>query len=576
MIDLAVIERLAVDPPAPTAMASAPEWVETLMSRATAAEACAIVEHHFGALPLIERFFDHAEVPLAAVKSGVKLGALGLFTPTPDHGWGSAVIAGQPGGGMLRLRGEVRVSSRASVGSVVLVRLSDKDQRLVWLDHEAPGVEPRRSRTGGSPTASAPWWLAVEGAAIAEAHVSRPVTLVPAAELYERLERYVSVWALIALECARRTVRALRCAARTTRSPGQPEAFSASQLVAMDLAEVEIETELATAAARRHFARAAPHPSGLALALSSARALGAVAAKASELRDHLGLTIDGPLADVSAGTLTAHVGGAPMLENELGRALALGLVRDSPTMTLALVGYGKMGHAVDELAQARGLDVVERFVRDRPLRSDERTRRRLAGATLLDFSTADTVLDTVETAAQLSLNVVIGTTGWRDRIDDVRQVVETSGIGVVYAANFSVGVNVFYGLVDEAARKLAAIDGYDPFILDWHHRFKQDSPSGTALEIQRRIARHYGARVVPIASQRAGYMPSLHSVGFDSEADTIHLEHRSKNRQGLAEGALLAAQWIAGRSGFHEFREVLDTLLHAVEPQRATTIRYKQ
>src|SRR5436189_6411237 len=90
------------------------------------------------------------------------------------------------------------------------------------------------------------------------------------------------------------------------------------------------------------------------------------------------------------------------------------LVSDSSTMKLALVGYGKMGRAVDELAAVRGLEVVDRYVRDRPLRADERTRHRLAGVTLIDFSVADAVLDTVETAARLSLNVVIGTTGWRD------------------------------------------------------------------------------------------------------------------------------------------------------------------
>jgi 4-hydroxy-tetrahydrodipicolinate reductase len=232
-------------------------------------------------------------------------------------------------------------------------------------------------------------------------------------------------------------------------------------------------------------------------------------------------------------------------------------------MKLALVGYGKMGRAVDELAPANGFDVLERFGREGPLRCDELTRRRLAGATLIDFSTADAVLDTVKTAVQLSLNVVIGTTGWLERIDDVRRLVETSGIGVVYAPNFSVGVNVFYRLVDEAARLLSAIDGYDPFILDWHHRFKKDSPSGTALEIQNRMARHYGERLVPITSQRAGYVPSLHAVGFDSEADTIHMEHRTRSRRGLAEGALLAATWIASHPGFHDFREVLDSVLES-------------
>ncbi len=232
------------------------------------------------------------------------------------------------------------------------------------------------------------------------------------------------------------------------------------------------------------------------------------------------------------------------------------------TARVALVGYGKMGRAVEELAAARGIEVAERFSRSRPLAAGPATRRALSGVTvLIDFSVPEAVAGTARAAAELSLPLVIGTTGWQDRLDEVRAAAAHGGIGVVRAANFSLGVNVFYRLAEQAARLLAALDGYDPFIHDWHHRFKLDSPSGTALEIQRRMARHYGERQVPITCQRAGYVPSTHWVGFDSAADTIQLEHRARNRQGLAEGALLAARWIAGRSGFHEFDEVLDDLL---------------
>jgi 4-hydroxy-tetrahydrodipicolinate reductase len=233
-------------------------------------------------------------------------------------------------------------------------------------------------------------------------------------------------------------------------------------------------------------------------------------------------------------------------------------------MKVALVGYGKMGRVVEELAAEKGLEVVGRFTRSRPLRSalaGEEERRALAGAVLVDFSVPEAVADTVGVAAELSLPMVIGTTGWQDRLGEVRAAVEGSGIGVVHASNFSVGVNVFYRVAEQAAKILAGLDAYDPFITDWHHRFKQDAPSGTALEIRRRMARYYGAREVPITSIRAGYVPSVHAVGFDSAADTIHLEHRARNRNGLAEGALLAARWISGRPGFHPFADVLDDLL---------------
>lgn len=230
-------------------------------------------------------------------------------------------------------------------------------------------------------------------------------------------------------------------------------------------------------------------------------------------------------------------------------------------MKIALVGYGKMGRVVEEVASAKGIEIVDRFTRQRPLHADA-LHTALAGATLVDFSVPEAVPETARAAAALSLPLVIGTTGWNDRIEEVRNMIEGADVGAVQASNFSLGVNVFYRLAEQAAKMLAAFD-YDPFILDWHHRFKQDAPSGTAIEIRRRMARHYGEREVPIACQRAGYVPSEHSVGFDSQADTLHLQHRARNRQGFAEGALLAAGWIAGRKGFHSFQEVLDDLLPA-------------
>ena len=228
-------------------------------------------------------------------------------------------------------------------------------------------------------------------------------------------------------------------------------------------------------------------------------------------------------------------------------------------MRIALVGYGNMGRVVEEVAAAKGVEVAERFTRQRPLRAGSG----LAGVTLVDFSVPEAVPETARAAAALALPLVIGTTGWHDRLDEVRATIESSSAGAVRASNFSLGVNVFYRLAERAAKILSAVDGYDPFIHDWHHRFKKDSPSGTALEIRRRMARHYGEREVPISCQRAGYVPSEHSVGFDSPADTIHLQHRARNRRGFAEGALLAARWIAGRRGFHDFQEVLDDVLPA-------------
>lgn len=233
-------------------------------------------------------------------------------------------------------------------------------------------------------------------------------------------------------------------------------------------------------------------------------------------------------------------------------------------MKIALVGYGNMGKVVEEVAAAKGIEIVERFSRRHLLAADGATRQALRGVTaLVDFSEPEAVTGTVRAAAELALPLVIGTTGWLERIDAVREAALGSAIGVVYGANFSLGVNVFYRLAEQAARLLAGFAGYDPFIQDWHHRAKRDSPSGTALELRRRMARHLGAREVPITCRRAGYVPSEHAVGFDSAADTILIEHRARNRQGFAEGALLAAQWISGRSGFYDFQAVLADVLPA-------------
>lgn len=231
-------------------------------------------------------------------------------------------------------------------------------------------------------------------------------------------------------------------------------------------------------------------------------------------------------------------------------------------MRIALVGHGKMGRVVDELAAAQGVEVADRFTSRRPLRAGAADR--LAGVdALIDFSAPEAVEETVRAAADLGLPLVIGTTGWHDRLDRVRALADGAGLGVIHASNFSLGVNIFYRLVEQAARIFSALDGYDPFIHDWHHRFKKDSPSGTALEIRRRMALSYGDREVPITCRRAGYVPSEHAVGFDSAGDTVHLEHRARNRQGFADGALLAARWLPGRAGFYDFREVLRDILRA-------------
>jgi len=131
-------------------------------------------------------------------------------------------------------------------------------------------------------------------------------------------------------------------------------------------------------------------------------------------------------------------------------------------------------------------------------------------------------------------------------------------VGMVYAANFSIGVNLFYRLARAAAEIFAPFPMYDPFLTEAHHKMKKDAPSGTALEIKRQIQPCFGERDVPVASVRAGYIPGVHELGFDSEADTVLLRHTARGRQGYAEGALHAARWVVGKKGFYSFAEVLE------------------
>jgi len=227
-------------------------------------------------------------------------------------------------------------------------------------------------------------------------------------------------------------------------------------------------------------------------------------------------------------------------------------------MKIALIGYGKMGRLVEEVARRQNIETVARFDGTHLLLADEETRRLTANvAAFIDFSVPSAVLENIRQAAALSMNLVIGTTGWHDNLDEAKKIVESSGIGLVYGSNFSLGVNLFYQIVEHAAKLFSSFETYDPFLEEAHHKFKKDAPSGTALVLKKIVAENYEKREVSVTSIRAGYIPGTHVVSFDSAVDTIRLEHTARNREGFAEGALLAAKWIAGKKGLFEFRELL-------------------
>jgi len=234
-------------------------------------------------------------------------------------------------------------------------------------------------------------------------------------------------------------------------------------------------------------------------------------------------------------------------------------------MKIAFLGAGAMGRAVQELARVQGHSngVVIR-ASEAGLDAGALAQRLEGHDAAIDFSVGAAVPTHVAAAMRARVPIVVGTTGWQNTEPIVRSQVEQGGGALLYGANFSVGVNLFYRLVDRAG-KLFGAAGYDAFIEEAHHQRKKDAPSGTALELRRLLAQHVG-REVPIASTRAGHIPGIHRVGFDGPADGIVLTHESRSRDGFAAGALLGAQWLVGRKGVYAFADVLDDMLKTRRP----------
>lgn len=235
-------------------------------------------------------------------------------------------------------------------------------------------------------------------------------------------------------------------------------------------------------------------------------------------------------------------------------------------LKVALVGYGKMGREAEAVLRERGHSPVPVLLGS-PFP---------AGCAVgIDFTRGDDVPKNVKAALAAGAKYVIGTTGWDESRVEVQKLVDKHRGGVVHAANFSLGVNLFYRVVRDAASILARLPDYDPYVSERHHRQKKDAPSGTARALAQIVERAYGGKRKPaeqlqgalpkdafhVVALRAGGIVGEHTVGFDSGGDEILLEHRARSRRGFALGAVLAAEWIATRTGFYTFEAVLDDLL---------------
>jgi 4-hydroxy-tetrahydrodipicolinate reductase len=226
-------------------------------------------------------------------------------------------------------------------------------------------------------------------------------------------------------------------------------------------------------------------------------------------------------------------------------------------MNFVLLGAGKTGSIIADIARERGHQItVVRGAEN--LNGTWLTPENLKGVdAVIDFTTPHAVIGNIVHATRAGANMVIGTTGWYDQAAKVSELVGFHTTGLVWASNFSIGVNLFLEMVKTAAKALNY--GYAASIMERHHVHKKDAPSGTAISIQRLVETEGGAKV-EIASVREGETVGLHVLMLDSEADSILLTHDAKNRRGFAEGAVRAAEWIAGKQGFYEFKDIFHEL----------------
>lgn len=235
-------------------------------------------------------------------------------------------------------------------------------------------------------------------------------------------------------------------------------------------------------------------------------------------------------------------------------------------MNLLVLGKGKMGSMIIELAQQRGHTVRAHDEFDN-IKASMLTPEHLRDIdVVVDFTIPGVVIENLEAVARAGKNMVVGTTGWYNELPRVREIVARSGIGFLYAANFSIGVAIFMEIARAAAAALK--QGYNGQIMERHHVHKKDAPSGTAVKLQG-VLEEAGGKKLEIQSIREGETVGMHVILLDSPNDTIMLTHDAKSRRGFAEGAVLAAEWMAGKKGFFEFKDMLrETALAKAESHK--------
>lgn len=247
-------------------------------------------------------------------------------------------------------------------------------------------------------------------------------------------------------------------------------------------------------------------------------------------------------------------------------------------MNIAIVGYGQMGKMIMAKAKKKGINVISIIDPKNPeAMYKEINDKSLKDADVcIDFTTPSVVLENVKKYCKFKKNFVMGTTGWYDQIDEVKSMVENAEVGAIWSGNFSIGVNVFFEIINQASKIINRIDNYDIMGVEYHHNKKADSPSGTMKMIgdilinninnknkavYEMLDRKINNDEIHLASVRGGSIPGIHKITLDSPADTITLEHCARTREGFASGAVMAAEFIKGRKGFFEIKDLMEDVI---------------
>ena len=225
-------------------------------------------------------------------------------------------------------------------------------------------------------------------------------------------------------------------------------------------------------------------------------------------------------------------------------------------MRVLLLGHGRMGQLVESLASSYGAEiagVIDEHSSERAIADGSFGKVDVA----IDFTLAEAVTRNLPQLAGRGINVVIGTTGWQAHETVMRETAAKAGIGVLAAANFSLGMNVFQLVVEEAARRFAGHEEFGAWLHEAHHAMKKDAPSGTAITLKKGMEGAGYTRPIEVSSTRAGSIPGTHTIGFDGRSETIELIHTVRDRAVFARGALVAAKWLIGKRGWFSMRDML-------------------